>query len=70
MKYALNHPWKFTSWSRAYRVGLLQMSVVLSLEVVNLSFMLTNITISEIIMSFLALLIISEFDDYLFLTVN
>lgn len=34
MKYALNHPWKFYSWSSAYGVGLQQMLVVLSLEAV------------------------------------
>ena len=22
MKFALNHPWKFSSWSRAFRIGL------------------------------------------------
>ena len=70
MKYAMNHPWKFHNWRRAYRVGFTQMFIVLSLEFVNLSFLLTNYTISDIIKDFLALLIISEFDDYFFLTVD
>ena len=70
MKYAMNHPWKFFNWQRAYRIGLMQMLIVLSLEFVNLSFLLTNYTISDIIKDFLALLIISEFDDYFFLTVD
>ena len=69
MKYALNHPWKFYSWFQAYKVGLQQMLVVLSLEAVNISFMLTNATISDIIKDFIALLIISDFDDYFFMTV-
>ena len=46
------------------------MSVVLSLEAVNISFMLTNATISDIIKDFIALLIISDFDDYFFMTVS
>ena len=46
------------------------MAVVLSLEAVNISFMLTNATISDIIKDFIALLIISDFDDYFFLTVS
>ena len=46
------------------------MLVVLSLEIVNLSFMLTNGTISDIIKDFLALLIISDFDNYFFMTVE
>ena len=46
------------------------MSVVLTLEIVNLTFMLTNSTVVEIIMNFIALLIIADFDDYFFLTVT
>ena len=46
------------------------MFVVLSLESVNISFMLTNATISDIIKDFIALLIISDFDDYFFMTVS
>ena len=41
MSYSLNHPWKFTNWFKAFRIGLEQMIIVISLEVVNLSFMLT-----------------------------
>ena len=70
MKYAMNHAWKFHNWQMAYRIGLMQMLIVLSLEFINLSFLLTNYTISDIIKDFLALLIISEFDDYFFLTVD
>ena len=69
MKYALNHPWKFVNWSRAFRVGFFQLSAVLTLEIVNLTFMLTNATIVDIIMNFIALLIIADFDDYFFMTV-
>ena len=46
------------------------MIVVLSLEAVNICFMLTNATISDIIKDFIALLIISDFDDYFFMTVS
>ena len=42
MKYALNHPWKFYSWARAFRVGLAQMTVIMCLEVVNIAFMMTS----------------------------
>ena len=70
MKYALNHPWKFYSWFQAYKVGLQQMFLVLSLEAVNISFMLTNAAVSDIIKDFTALLIISDFDDYFFMTVQ
>ena len=46
------------------------MFIVLSLEVVNISFMLTNSTIPDIIANFIALLVISEFDDYFFMAVS
>ena len=46
------------------------MTVVLSLEIVNICFMLTNDTISDVVKDFLALLIISDFDDYFFTTVT
>ena len=32
MKYALNHPWKFTSYSTAYLAGLIQVIVVIAVE--------------------------------------
>ena len=54
----------------AFRVGFMQMFVVLSLECVNIAFMLTNNNIPDIIKDFLALIIISDFDDYFFMTVT
>ena len=70
MKYAMNHPWKFRSWKMGYFVGFLQASVIILVETVNLAVLLTNNTILDIIMNFLALVIISEFDDYFFMTVR
>ena len=70
MKYALNHPWKFWSWSSAFFVGFHQMIVVISIELVNMFFMMSNNTVTDIVMNFLALVIISDFDDYFFSTVN
>ena len=70
MKYAINHPWKFASWHSAFRIGLLQMIVIVSTEVVNVCFMLTQNNIVDIVSYFVAILIISQFDDFLFLTVK
>ena len=47
----------------------MQAFVVLSVELVNLAVLNTNPTIMDILMNFLALVIISDFDDYFFLTV-
>ena len=70
MKYALNHPWKFDNWYNGYSVGLHQLFVLVFVEFVNLAVLLTNDTIMDIIMNFLALVIISDFDDYFFITVK
>ena len=69
MKYSVNHPWKFESYIEAFWVGFMQTFVVLSVELVNLVVLNTNPTIMDILMNFLALVIISDFDDYFFLTV-
>jgi len=70
MNYACNHHWKFHSWFHAYFVGFSQMSVLVSVEIVNVAVVLTNTTVMDTIMNFLALVIISDFDDYYFQTVK
>ena len=54
----------------AFYVGFIQSMVVVSNELVNLAVLNTNNTIMDILMNFLALIIISDFDDYFFITVS
>ena len=70
MKYALSHHYKFRDWTQAYWIGCIQTLVVIAVEVVNLAVLTTNHTIMDIIMNFLALVIIAEFDDFFFMTVD
>ena len=70
MKYSMNHPWKFHNWFAAFMVGFCQMMVLYLVETVNVALLLTNNTILEIIMNFLAIVIISEFDDYFFMSLR
>ena len=70
LKYALNHPWKFKSWSRAFVIGLEQMAVAVATEVVSLAFSLALVTIVDVVSYFVSLLVISQFAQYFFLTVN
>lgn len=70
MKYAMNHPWKFTNWGKSFRIGLYQMVIVVSVEITNMIILTTNNTIMDILMNFLALVIIADFDDYFFFTVK
>ena len=46
------------------------MIVVISIELVNMFFMMSNNTVTDIVMNFLALVIISDFDDYFYTTVT
>ena len=64
MKYANNHTWKFRSWRYAYLIGFCQLIMVFSVEFINLILLCENDTVMDIIMDFLALVIISDFDEY------
>ncbi len=46
------------------------MFIVVLVELVNLFVLATNFTILEIIMNFLALVVLSEFDDFFFTSVS
>ena len=46
------------------------MIVLLSVEIVNVTVILNNDTVKDTIQNFLSLVIISNFDDYYFLTVK
>lgn len=70
MKYAMNHPYKFDAWFKAFIVGFAQMFALVSVELVNVVVLLTNPTVMDTIMNFLALVIISDFDDYFFGTIK
>ena len=70
MKYSINHPYKFKAWFNAFMVGLCQMIALVSVELVNVAVLLTNPTVMDTIMNFLALVIISDFDDYFFMTIK
>ena len=68
MKYSINHPWKFTHWWGAFNVGLFQFCVLVMVEFVSLMVLLLQDSVLDVLMNFLALTIITEFDDYLFQT--
>ena len=53
----------------AYLVGLSQTLVVMFVEIVNLLILQADHTTVDVIINFLALVIITEFDDYFFKTV-
>ena len=70
MKYASNHPWKFRSWRQAYLIGFFQATVLITVEGINLVILTTNDAILDIIMNFMAIIVITEFDDAFFFIVK
>ena len=61
MKYALNHPWKFKNWNVSFFAGLMQALQVVVVEIVNIVVILTNDAVLDIVMNFMALVVISDF---------
>lgn len=66
MKYAVNHPWKFEDYRVAFFSGFMQTNVVIIVELVNFIALITNETVLDIVMNFLALVVIADFDDFFF----
>ena len=69
MKYAVNHPWKFEyngGMALAWLSGFLQASMVMVVEATNYIALVTNQTHIEIVMNFLALAVIADFDDFFY----
>ena len=66
MKYAVNHPWKFVDYRVAYFSSFMQTNVVIIVELVNFVALITNETVLDIVMNFLALVVIADFDDFFF----
>lgn len=66
MKYCLNHTWKFQKPIQAFLAGLLQTSMIMFVVILNYFAILLEENPIEIVMNFLALMVISELDDYFF----
>ena len=70
MIYVCNHPWKFRFASIAFIIGLTQMCMVLFVETINVFILCANSTIMDIIMNFLALVVIADFDNMFAVTLK
>jgi hypothetical protein len=66
MKYSLNHTWRFENYKIAWLSGFLQATIIYIVESVNFLAILTSFTVLDIVMNFLALVVISEFDDFFY----
>ena len=68
MKYALNHPWKFDGPKLAFFAGFAQVASVVVIEAVNYVMLLTQTDHLDIVLNFLVLVLISQFDDFFYQT--
>lgn len=66
MKYALNHEWRFDNWKVAFWCGFLQASIILIVELVNFLCIMSSTQVLDVVMNFLALVVISDFDDFFY----
>lgn len=63
MKLATNYDYRFENWRIAYLAGCMQASMVITVECVNFLAILTSFTVLDVVMNFMALAIIADFDN-------
>ena len=68
IKFSINHPWKFERKLLAFFTGFLQVIVILVIELTNFVLVMTSNSYREIIINFIVLLLISQFDDFFYQT--
>ena len=62
MKYALNHPWKFTSWEKAFFAGFVQFCVIVAVECATFYILIfASDTIFDILANYAIVLVIADF---------
>ena len=63
MKFTINHYYRFDNWKTAFLAGFLQATSILVIEFVNFIVIMTSSSFLTVVMNFMALAIISEFDN-------
>ena len=63
MKFALNHSFRFDDYTIAFFAGFMQTLSCLFIELINLFVILTSQTVLDVVLNFMALAIIAEFDN-------
>lgn len=63
MKFSLNHDYRFENYRVAFLAGFLQSVSIFVIELVNFVVIMSSTTYLDVVMNFMALYIISEFDD-------
>lgn len=63
MKFANNHEYRFLNYRIAWLAGCMQFFMIITVEMVNFIAILNSTTILDVVMNFMALTIIAEFDN-------
>lgn len=63
MKFSLNHDFRFSNYKVAFLAGFLQTTILCIVELVNMLCILTASSMLDVVMNFMALAVIAEFDD-------
>ena len=66
MKYSLNHPYLFESSNTAFLISAFQVSATWLVEICNISIIMESFLPSQIVLNFIAVAIIAEFDNFVF----
>ena len=66
MKYAVNHQYKFYSYKAAWACGFMQAVMVFYVEGVAFIALLNDNSVVDIVMNFLALVVIAQFDEFVY----
>jgi len=66
MKFAMNHSDVFDCSGAAFTVAMLQASVTLMVEVLNIIVICMSSNVGDVVMNFIALAIIADFDDFIY----
>lgn len=66
MKFAQNHKDVFSCHEAAWLCGFLQALIVFLVELLNVLVILLSLTIQDVVMNFIALAIIADFDDFIY----
>jgi len=66
MKYSVNHHDKFIWWQGPFFFGFFQVVMIVFLEFVNLLNICAQVDDVEIVMNFIALTVIAEFDNFIY----
>ena len=66
MKFSLNHEYRFSEFYLAFLAGFLQTTMIIVVESVNILAILASTSAIEVVLNFMALAVVSEFDDTFF----